>query len=69
MQTWSVVFGGFSFIWLGFINVCVHFFTQGKWDVPLPKVKAVGEDEVFKVIKTGKSKSKFRSTVQLCYFC
>ena len=23
----------------------------GKWDVPLPKVKAVGEDEVFKVIK------------------
>jgi len=33
--------------------------VQGKWDVPLPKVKAVGEDEVFKVIKTGKSKSKF----------
>ena len=30
----------------------------GKWDVPLPKVKAVGEDEVFKVIKTGKSKKK-----------
>ncbi|XP_015753935.1 PREDICTED: ribosome biogenesis protein NSA2 homolog [Acropora digitifera] len=28
----------------------------GKWDVPLPKVKAVGEDEVFKVIRTGKSK-------------
>merc|ERR1711879_918338 len=30
----------------------------GKWDVPLPKVKAVGEDEVFKVIKTGKSRKK-----------
>lgn len=35
------------------------FLSQGKWDVPLPKVKAVGEDEVFKVIKTGRSKSKF----------
>ena len=34
------------------------FSSQGKWDVPLPKVKAVGEDEVFKVIKTGRSKSK-----------
>lgn len=34
------------------------FLCQGKWDVPLPKVKAVGEDEVFKVIKTGRSKSK-----------
>lgn len=32
---------------------------QGKWDVPLPKVRAVGEDEVFKVVKTGKTKSKF----------
>jgi len=30
----------------------------GKWDVPLPKVKAVGEDEVFKVIKTGKTRRK-----------
>merc|ERR1711884_493730 len=30
----------------------------GKWDVPLPKVKAVGEDEVFKVVKTGKSRRK-----------
>ena len=35
-----------------------YFLSQGKWDVPLPKVKAVGEDEVFKVIKTGRSKSK-----------
>lgn len=31
---------------------------QGKWTVPLPKVKAVGEDEVFKVLRTGKRKKK-----------
>merc|ERR1712168_644865 len=30
----------------------------GKWGVPLPKVKAVGEDEVFRVVRTGKSKRK-----------
>merc|ERR1712168_1495144 len=30
----------------------------GKWNVPLPKVKAIGEDEVFKVVKTGKSRKK-----------
>ena len=35
------------------------FFSQGKWDVPLPKVKAIGEDEVFRVVKTGKSKRMF----------
>ena len=42
-------------------NIFFHclFLSQGKWNVPLPKVKAVGEDEVFKVIKTGRSKSKF----------
>lgn len=34
-------------------------FLQGKWDVPLPKVKAIGEDEVFRVVKTGKSKRMF----------
>lgn len=37
------------------------FNDQGKWDVPLPKVRAVGQDEVFKVIKTGKSRSKIRT--------
>ena len=36
----------------------IFSFFQGKWNVPLPKVKAVGEDEVFKVIKTGKTRSK-----------
>lgn len=30
----------------------------GKWDVPLPKVKAMSEAEVFKVVKSGKSKRK-----------
>jgi len=30
----------------------------GKWDVPLPKVKAVSEAEVFKVVKSGKTKRK-----------
>ncbi|GKE46657.1 ribosome biogenesis protein NSA2 [Tanacetum coccineum] len=28
----------------------------GKWDVPLPKVRPVAEDEMFKVIRTGKRK-------------
>ena len=31
---------------------------QGKWTVPLPKVRAVGEDEVFKVLRTGKRRKK-----------
>ena len=40
----------------------------GKWDVPLPKVKAVGEDEVFKVIKAGKSKKSMeRMVAKVCY--
>ena len=30
----------------------------GKWAVPLPKVKPVTDDEMFKVIKTGKRKAK-----------
>ena len=30
----------------------------GKWSVPLPKVKGIAEDEIFKVIKTGKKNSK-----------
>ncbi|KAI4323671.1 hypothetical protein L6164_023258 [Bauhinia variegata] len=31
----------------------------GKWDVPLPKVRPVAEDEMFRVIRTGKGKSKY----------
>lgn len=30
----------------------------GKWSVPIPKVRPVGEDEVFKVIASGKRKKK-----------
>lgn len=30
----------------------------GKWDVPIPKVRAQSEAEVFRVIKSGKRKSK-----------
>ncbi|KAK3701253.1 hypothetical protein QZH41_012940 [Actinostola sp. cb2023] len=41
----------------------------GKWDVPLPKVRAVGEDEVFKVVKTGKTRRKGwkRMVTKACY--
>lgn len=30
----------------------------GKWDVPLPKVRPIAEDEMFKVVHTGKRKKK-----------
>lgn len=30
----------------------------GKWDVPLPRVRPISEDEMFKVIKTGKKQQK-----------
>mmetsp|Transcript_7935 Transcript_7935/g.15803 ORF Transcript_7935/g.15803 Transcript_7935/m.15803 type:complete len:261 (+) Transcript_7935:70-852(+) len=30
----------------------------GKWDVPIPKVKPVADDEMFKVLKTGKKQNK-----------
>lgn len=30
----------------------------GKWEVPLPKVKGISESEVFRVVKTGKTKRK-----------
>lgn len=30
----------------------------GKWDVSLPKVRAIAEDEMFKVVKTGKRQKK-----------
>ena len=41
------------------VNYILTFvLLQGKWDVPLPKVKAMSEADVFKVVKSGKSKSK-----------
>merc|ERR1711916_50022 len=30
----------------------------GKWALPIPKVKAISEDEIFKVIKTGKRRRR-----------
>lgn len=30
----------------------------GKWDVPIPKVRGVSENEVFKVLKTGKRRGE-----------
>lgn len=30
----------------------------GKWDVPIPKVRGVGDSEAFRVLKTGKRKKK-----------
>ncbi|CAB4398407.1 unnamed protein product [Rhizophagus irregularis] len=30
----------------------------GKWNVPLPKVRGIAEDEMFKVVKTGKNRTK-----------
>ncbi|KAI0529609.1 hypothetical protein KFK09_002163 [Dendrobium nobile] len=31
----------------------------GKWEVPLQKVRPVAEDEMFKVLRSGKRKSKY----------
>jgi ribosome biogenesis protein NSA2 len=41
----------------------------GKWEVPLPKVRAQSEADVFKVIKTGKTKRKAwkRMVTKACY--
>jgi len=41
----------------------------GKWEVPLPKVKAVSEAEAFKVVRTGKSRRKAwkRMVTKVCF--
>ncbi|XP_052793158.1 ribosome biogenesis protein NSA2 homolog [Mya arenaria] len=41
----------------------------GKWEVPLPKVKGISENEVFKIIKTGKTRRKGwkRMVTKACY--
>lgn len=41
----------------------------GKWEVPIPKVKAVSDQEVFKVLKTGKSRRKAwkRMVTKACF--
>jgi len=42
---------------------------QGKWEVPVPKVRAQGETEVLKVIRTGKRKRKAwkRMVTKVCF--
>lgn len=32
----------------------------GKWSVPLPKVAGIGEDQVFRIVRTGKRKGTRR---------
>jgi len=41
----------------------------GKWSVPVPKVKAMTEDEMFKILRTGKRKKKCWKRVvnKLCF--
>lgn len=41
----------------------------GKWDVPLPKVKPIPEDEIFKVIRSGKRQKKQwkRMVTKVCF--
>lgn len=41
----------------------------GKWDVPIPKVKAQSDAEVFRVLKTGKTRRKAwkRMVTKVCY--
>ncbi len=46
----------YSFDSILVVQLTTHL--QGKWTVPLPKVRAVGEDEVFRVLRTGKRKKK-----------
>ena len=29
----------------------------GKWSVPIPKVRAIADDEMFKILKSGKRRS------------
>jgi len=41
----------------------------GKWEVPIPKVKPVADDEMFKVLRTGKKKNKaWKRVVTKCTF-
>eukprot|EP01110_Echinostelium_bisporum_P008945 TRINITY_DN31955_c0_g1_i1.p1 TRINITY_DN31955_c0_g1~~TRINITY_DN31955_c0_g1_i1.p1 ORF type:complete len:261 (-),score=57.85 TRINITY_DN31955_c0_g1_i1:138-920(-) len=41
----------------------------GKWDVPIPKVKPMAEDEIFKVIRSGKRQKKQwkRMVTKVCF--
>lgn len=41
----------------------------GKWDVPIPKVKPIADDEMFKVMQSGKRKNKAwkRMVTKVCF--
>ncbi|CAF1305122.1 unnamed protein product, partial [Didymodactylos carnosus] len=39
----------------------------GKWDVPIPKVKAMSEAEVFRVVQSGKRKTWKRLVTKPCF--
>mmetsp|Transcript_38972 Transcript_38972/g.122081 ORF Transcript_38972/g.122081 Transcript_38972/m.122081 type:complete len:262 (-) Transcript_38972:266-1051(-) len=41
----------------------------GKWDVPIPKVRAVADDQMFKVMTSGKRKNKAwkRQVTKVCF--
>jgi ribosome biogenesis protein NSA2 len=41
----------------------------GKWDVPIPKVKPVTDDEMFKALRTGKKRAKVwkRMVTKVCF--
>ncbi len=39
----------------------------GKWEVPLPAVKAQSEAEVFKILKSGQSRNRTASSLRLFY--
>ena len=38
----------------------------GKWEVPIPKVKPVADDEMFKVMRTGTKRQKVRCVALRC---
>lgn len=59
-----------SYIYLDTYFLCLNFsYNQGKWEVPLPKVRSVSEAEAFKVVRTGKSKRKAwkRLVTKMCF--
>lgn len=52
--------GKIDFFFLLGKNLSPFLIYQGKWDVPIPKVKAVSEAEVFRVVQSGKRKSRLK---------
>lgn len=53
-----MIFDLFKHTFLIWTDACIFLNSQGKWEVPLPKVKGMSEAEVFKVVKSGKTKRK-----------